>query len=134
MFCTNCGNKIEKDSEFCTKCGSSLNVSEVKTTIRQRQDLVLGNKWWHRLLKVLYIVLYLPLLLIIPIMWSANSSSYTGYFLGQPRYTDTYGKAFWYSLLTLVIYIVILRLIKVAVLYVVVGQKPEWKKEFKKFF
>jgi cytoskeletal protein RodZ len=68
----------------------------------------------------------LPLLIIIPVVWSENSYSYYG--------GGSEGEAFWYSLLTLVIYMAIARLIKIAVLYVALGRKPEWKKEFKKLF
>ena len=30
MYCSKCGNKIEKDSTFCGKCGKSINDN--KTT------------------------------------------------------------------------------------------------------
>lgn len=124
MYCENCGNKIDESHKFCTKCGHSTVPTE-KTTARQ-SEILPNDRGWHRLLKVLYIVAYLPLLIVIPIVW--NESSYS-------RYSgDTYGEAFWYSLLTLVAWVIVLRLIKIAVLYVVIGRKPEWKKEFKKFF
>jgi len=57
-----------------------------------------------------------------------------GYFGGESHYEDTYGMAFWYSILALMIYVAIIRLIKVAVLYITIGRKPEWKKEFRKLF
>jgi len=42
--------------------------------------------------------------------------------------------AFWYSLLALAIYVVIARLIKIAFLYIALGQSPEWEKQFTKPF
>jgi hypothetical protein len=123
MFCENCGNKNQEGHKFCTKCGHLVDSTKEKTNFVKQTPLTLNEKWWHRLLKVLYIVGYLPLLLIIPLVWSENSCYYC---------SD--GDAFWYSLLTLVIYVAIIRLIKVAVLYVAMGRRPEWKKEFKKLF
>ncbi len=131
MFCENCGNKIDGSYKFCTKCGNTTVQSERKNPISQTNEVPLNERWWHRLLKVGYIILYIPLLGIIPIVWSANSSSYN---YSSSSYTDTTGTAFWYCLLTLLIYMAIARLIKIAVLYIVMGRKPEWKKEFKKLF
>lgn len=129
MYCENCGNKLDTSHKFCTKCGHSAASTDSKIT--KQNHSTLDERWWHRLLKVLYIIAYLPLLLIIPLVWSENSSSYDYY---SRTYTDTIGEAFWYSLLTLVIYMAVVRLIKIAVLYIAVGRKPEWKKEFKKLF
>ena len=123
MFCENCGNKIDSSHRFCTKCGHVFDLIKEKTSISKQAPQALNDKWWHRLLKVLYIIGYVPLLIIIPIVWSENSCYYC-----------SNGDAFWYSLLTLVIYLVGIRLLKIAVLYIVIGRKPEWKKEFKKLF
>lgn len=126
MFCENCGNKTGLNYKFCDKCGH-LNVhSEERKVSAEQSTVVINDKWWQRLLKVLYIISYLPLLILIPLVWSENSHSY--------YYGDTPGNAFWYSLLTLVIYVAIVRLLKVTVLYVAVGQAPKWKSEFKKLF
>ena len=131
MFCKKCGNDIKTDGKFCIKCGAPL---EKGNTEIQQPEPSHNEKWWHRLLKVLYIIVHLPLLVIIPLVWSANKPySYTGYYSGTTTY-GSYSDAFWYSLLTLVIYLVVLRLNKIAVLYVAFGQRPKWKKEFKKFF
>jgi hypothetical protein len=130
MFCENCGNKIDDSHKFCTKCGYSA-VQKGKESLRIQQPVeTLNEKWWHRLLKVFYIILYIPLFVIIPLVWTENSSSY-GYYSG---YTETTGLAIWYSILTLVIYLVVARLIKLSVLYVAFGQRPGWKKQFKKLF
>lgn len=126
MYCEHCGTKLEQGHKFCTKCGHSTVPVQTKSAAAHQPALSLNDKWWHRLLKVLYVVSYLPLLIIIPVVWSENSYSYYG--------GGSEGEAFWYSLLTLVIYMAVARLIKIAVLYVALGRKPEWKKEFKKLF
>jgi hypothetical protein len=131
MYCEHCGNKIDGSHKFCTKCGSSVFQVVKRGGPIQETSVVANEKWWQRLLKVAYIVLYLPLLLIIPIVWAANASSYN---YSSSSYTDTSGTAFWYCLLTLLIYMVIARLIKIAVVYIAAGRRPEWKKEFRKFF
>jgi uncharacterized membrane protein len=127
MFCENCGNKLKEGHKFCTKCGNS-NTPETKEV---KSQALTDEKWWYRLSKVFYVLLYLPLLLVIPLVWSENSSNYDYY---TRSYTDTTGEAFWYSLLTLIIWVVVVRLIKITFLYIALAQKPQWKKEFKKFF
>jgi len=132
MFCKKCGNEIKADDRFCIKCGA---VSEAGDITTQRGGPTFNDKWWHRLLKVLYVIAYIPLLGIIPAIWSSNKPySYYSYYSKTTTNYGSYSEAFWYSLLTLVIYLVILRLIKIAVLYVAFGKRPEWKKQFKKFF
>lgn len=121
MFCKKCGNEIKTDDKFCAKCGTPAPT--------------LNDKWWHRLLKVFYIIAYLPLLVIIPTVWSSNKPySYYSYYSNQTISYGSYAEAFWYSLLTLAIYLIVLRLIKIVILYVAFGYKPEWKKQFKKLF
>ncbi len=93
-----------------------------------------NERWWHRLLRVAYIFLYLQILWIVPVVWSGNSSSYSGYYGGAYRYEDTPGAAFWYSVLAIVIFVVVLRLIKLTVLYVALARRPEWKNEFRRLF
>ena len=130
MYCEHCGTKIDKSHKFCTKCGNATDPAQVKATVTQHPVLALNDKWWHRLLKVLYIIVYFPLLGIVPMVWSSNVpycyASYSCY--------GSYSEAFWYSVLTLVIYVVTIRLIKISVIYVAFGRKAEWKKEFKKPF
>ena len=132
MFCKNCGNKLKEGHQFCTECGhpSVFDISKKEVI---NHTVINNDKWWHRLLKVAYIFLYIQILWIVPVVWSSNSSS-SSYFLGKYHYQNTYGEAFWYSLLAIVIFVVTVRLIKLTVLYVALAQKPKWKKEFKKFF
>jgi len=128
MFCEKCGNEFKENHKFCIECGrANLNIQESKLTIAN----ILEKKWWFRLSKVVYIIIYSFILIIVPLVWSANNSEYIGY---PSRYKDTYGKAFWYSLLALLIYIIILRLIKITFFYIAFAQKPRWSKEFKKLF
>lgn len=130
MFCENCGNKLKEGYKFCTKCGHS-NPSEVKD-----EPVLSDEKWWSRLAKVIYIGLYLPLPLVLIAVWAENSQSCVSSF--YPTYsrtcTDTIGEAFLLTLLTLVAWVVVLRLIKIIFLYIALAQKPQWKREFKKFF
>lgn len=125
MNCDNCGNKLDSSDKFCTKCGTRVDDKPHLAT-----SDVSNEKWWLRLLKVGYILLYIPLIITVIATWFINSTSWD-YYTG---YTNTYGTAFWYSLLSLAICMVIIRIIKIAVLYVVIGQKPLWKKEFKRWY
>lgn len=125
QFCDNCGNELESGSKFCTKCGHRAAVNTVHNKPRAE------DKWWERLFKVVYIVAYLPLILILILVWSESSSDYSYY---TRTYTDTTGAAIWYCFLTILIYFAIMRLLKVAFLYITNGQKPNWKAEFKKLF
>lgn len=123
MHCANCGTKNEEGAKFCAQCGRLVTKTE--------ETSVSVDRWWNRLAKVIYIALHLPLLLVVPIVWSENAPYYSSYY---KEWSGSYGEAFWYSLLTFVFYLAVLRLIKLAVLYVTAGCKPEWKKEFKKFY
>lgn len=105
---------------------SSPTVSRINKTPVKNLD----ERWWHRLLKVAYIFLYIQILWIVPVVWSVNSTSWSYY----GGYEDTTGAAFWYSVLAIVIFVVVLRLIKLTVLYIALAQKPIWRDEFKKLF
>ena len=127
MFCINCGEKLNEEDKFCTKCGNTVSQFSHKEAAQkiEKAELPDNEKWWTRLFRVLYIAAYLPLLVIIPVVWSANNYSY---------YRDTFGKAFFWTLFVVVIYLSIIRLIKIAILYVTTGCKPKWQEEFKKLF
>jgi ABC-type Fe3+ transport system permease subunit len=139
MFCTNCGNKIEESDKFCTKCGnlSTKGQEQIITKAaptRTTSPILSEDKWWQRLLKVGYIFLCLQILWIVPVVWSVNSSTYVGYSYGQSSYKDTPDEAFWYSVLAILIFMVATRLLKITVLYVAMGKKPNWTSEFKKLY
>jgi len=129
MFCTNCGNSISESEHFCTQCGSKHNTHQTKQTAQQkvRATEESGERWWHRLAKVFYIVIHLPLLLIVPLVWIENSSSY----VARGIYEDTPALATWYAFLTLVIYLIVVRLIRMTFLYIARAEKPSWKKFFR---
>lgn len=130
MFCENCGNKNDRTHKFCTKCGHPTASSSAVPKINKTPVRNLDERWWHRLLKVAYIFLYIQILWIVPVVWSANSTSWSYY----GGYEDTTGEAFWYSVLTIIIFVVVLRLIKLTVLYIALAQKPVWRDEFRKLF
>lgn len=138
MFCTNCGSKIELSDKFCTKCGnlSTKERGDVVNVIptRTASPVFSEDKWWQRLLKVGYIFLCLQILWIVPVVWEANSSTYVGYSYGQSSYKDTPEEAFWYSVLAVLIFMTVTRLLKITVLYVAMGKKPNWAREFKKLY
>lgn len=123
MYCHKCGNETKGNDRFCIKCGNHI-LSE-KTI---KNPVISEDKWYLRLAKVIYIALYIPLPFVLFGVWTLNQP----YCYYEPCVLD--GEAFWYTLLTLVVWVVILRLIKIAVLYVFTAQKPKWKIEFKRFF
>jgi len=98
--------------------------------INKKSVTSLDERWWQRLLKVAYIFFYLQILWVVPAVWSANSTSWSYY----GGYKDTPDAAFWYSVLAIVIFVVVLRLIKLTVLYIALAQKPVWRDELKKLF
>lgn len=125
MYCDNCGNQLEKDAKFCTKCGHKV------VSVGYQSKPHVEEKWWERLFKVAYIVAYLPLTLVLILVWSESSSDYDYY---TRTYTETPGEAVWYCFLAILIYFAIMRLIKIAFLYITKGEKPHWGGEFKKLF
>lgn len=133
MFCHKCGNEIKGNDRFCTKCGASVFEAEKAAKHAQHSTPITPDKWWQRLLKVVYIIIWLQILWIVPAVWSLNSTDYT-YVGGQYQTIDTTGSAFWYSILAIIIFVVVVRLIKITVLYIALGQKPDWQKQFKKLF
>jgi hypothetical protein len=131
MYCENCGHKNDESHKYCTKCGYSISFTSGRPEAKPTPPLSFDERWWHRLLKVVYIFLYLQILWIVPVVWSEDSTYYNSYY---SRYEDTPGEAFWYSVLAIVIFVVVLRLIKLTTLYIFLAQKPEWNKEFWKLF
>jgi hypothetical protein len=123
MHCENCGHKLETSDKFCTKCGTAAPGVVAAPSISD-------ESWWYRLLKVIYILLYILLPFLLWLVWDENATSWN-YGGG---YQDTTGSAIWYTFITLVVYIVIVRLIKLACLYIAAGEKLSWKKEFKRLF
>lgn len=130
MFCEKCGHQLNNE-RFCPNCGKEIYHNKIDHDHPHFSQ----DKWYLRLAKVIYIILYIPLPFVLWGVWASNDpySYYNSYSREWISY-GSYGEAFWYSLLTLVIWVVILRLIKIAVLYITSGRKPLWKKEFKKFY
>jgi len=122
MFCTNCGKKKEDTEKFCTQCGESGN-GEVLISDYAATNEKVNERWWDRLFRVFYITVHLPLLLIVPIVWSENALQYSSYYKTW-RGSDVV--AFWYSVLTIFFWLLALRLIKMAIKYIVKGTSPKF--------
>jgi hypothetical protein len=130
MFCENCGNKISGNDKFCIKCGHpAVPISSDYNHRHHSLEILDSNRWYVRLLKVFYIILYIPLPFVVYGVWTSNDPYYSTYYS-----YGSYEEAFWYSLMTFGIWVIVLRLMKIAVKYIVVGQKPNWLKEFKKIY
>lgn len=130
MYCHKCGSEINRDDKFCIKCG--FLISSEKTIDK---PAISEDKWYLRLAKVVYIISYIPLPFVIFGVWISNHPrSYYDSYTHEYTIYGSYGEAFWYSVLALVAWIVILRLIKIAVLFIFTAQKPKWEMEFRKFF
>lgn len=128
MFCRNCGHKIGNEKKFCTQCGTEIlsNNAVVNTLPMRNKEL-----WWHRLVKVVYIVLHVPLPFLLIGVWTESSSSFD--YISK-TYGNTYGEAFFNTLVALIIYAVILRAFKIAYQYIVLGKVPVFKEEIKRFY
>jgi hypothetical protein len=134
MFCEKCGNKIEESSKFCEKCGNRAS-QEIYRDESHYNKSELENKWWLRLMKVAYVILYIMLIPILILVWNINATGYSyNQYTHSYAYTSTADNAFWYSFLTLIIYLTIIRLVKITSLYISLGLKPNWKSEFKKLW
>lgn len=109
MFCTNCGSNNKEYESFCTNCGKETN------------SVNKNEHWWMRLGVLLYIVLHLPLLVVVPAIWSDNILMYN-------PVTETNNAAVgWTTLvitLTILFWLLGARLIKMVVRYLFVGVKP----------
>lgn len=130
MFCENCGKEMQNGDKFCTKCGNPALVPDKPCGTKLSAKLS-EERWWYRLLKVFYVFVYIPLPFLLWLVWADSSTSYDYY---SQITTQTQGEAFWYSLLTLLIYLSIVRLVKIAVLYVAIAQKPRWGIELKRLY
>lgn len=132
MFCKKCGTKNEDSYKFCVNCGNPIdsldNLPSIKTVKSNYEKY-----WWYRLLKVVYIFFYLQIIWIAMAVWGINSSRYVSNYPNS-YYEDTYAEASWYSILSVVLFIVVIKLIKISILYIISAQKPEWKKELKRLY
>lgn len=128
MFCTNCGNKITGKEKFCTECGASIHDGQKVSTAENlsHSDIksVHHERWWYRLAVVMYITAHLPLLVVVPLVWDANSRYYSTY---SKTYSGSDWEAFGACVITIFFWVLTLRLIKLALRYVVSGKKPKFK-------
>src|SRR3989338_11021318 len=129
MFCTNCDNKIVGSQKFCIRCGIAVPPEiGMKLEDSSRYD----KKWWLRIVKVLYILFYLPLPFVAFFVWDAKKLHDCGF--TRVVYCGLTQEAFWYTTLTVAIWIIVLRVLKIIFHYIVFGVKPSWKTEFKKLY
>ncbi len=127
MFCTNCGNKIDINEKFCTNCGLEglgINNKNPQTARETAISVKKDEKLYHRLGVVIYVIAHLPLLVIVPVVWSENARYYSSY---TKTYSGSDFEAFLYSVLTIIICLLVLRLIKMATKYIVIGIKPKMR-------
>ena len=125
-FCHNCGKQLSEGDVFCTECGTKATFQD-ENKVNDEEN----NKWWYRLAKVIYIFSYVVLVIISIAVWFDFKPYCTTYAV---RCYGSYEEAFWYTLLTFVFGILILRLFKITFLYIVFGKKPLWDKELTSFF
>jgi hypothetical protein len=130
MYCTQCGKEITVGEKFCTECGYV--VSDQSPELKSHTSQLMPEaRWWQRLLRVIYIFWNLQILWIVPVTWEINSSTYN---YATDMRESSYGEAFWTTLLVFVIFILVTRLIKIALLYITMGIMPQWKREFRRLF
>lgn len=127
MFCENCWNKLQKSDKFCSSCGQKN--TDLEDNNKVHDENILEQKWWLRLIKVIYVILWVPLPIIIITAWNINEPYYSTY----GTYWS-YEEAFWYALVFWWLYFCLIKCIKLAFLYIALGKKPKWKQEFKKLF
>jgi hypothetical protein len=126
MFCEKCGNKYQQGENFCTNCGASLEnkLFNATTPTPAEPETKKEERWWHRLANVIYIIAHLPLLIIVPLVWTENARQYSTY---TKTYRGSDGEALWYCFLTIVIWLLVLRLVKMTLKYIARETKPKFK-------
>lgn len=67
VYCSKCGSKNNKIAKFCFNCGQGIENNDSimldqltedtnkRTTLKYKQGLNLKDRWWHRLLSIIYI-------------------------------------------------------------------------------
>ena len=116
MFCENCGNNIKSPDKFCENCGNPKVAMSLDETLAKAQNL--DQKWWYRFAKVFYIALYILLPIYLLFLWDDVRD--------DERLTV--------MLVMFIVYIALARLIKIVFLYITLGRKPQWAREFRRLF
>lgn len=73
MYCTNCGNKNDSDSEFCTSCGNKLTNKSKKNKIED--VLFVPEKKSHTFRNIVLTIAVVGVLLILLVVISNSSDS-----------------------------------------------------------
>ncbi len=121
MYCKECGHEYGTDEKYCIKCGKSLDSNYGGTGE--------GGRWYHRLGMVIYVFFNLLLLPVVFAVWSESSKTYVsdGGYGYNYHYEYDYVMGLWYSFLTVVVWLLVLRLIKIALRYIATGRKFQFK-------
>lgn len=83
-----------------------------------------GEKWYHRLAHVLYILLHFPVIFVVQEVWSEYAREYSYY---HQMYLGSDFDALVFSFIAIIIYFVVLRTIKMTFKYIFNGIKPKLK-------
>ena len=82
------------------------------------------EKWYHRLAIVVYILSHIPLIFVVQAVWLEYAREYSYY---HKTYVGSDADALWLSFIAIIIYILVLRLIKMIIKYILKGTKPKLK-------
>lgn len=79
MFCSKCGNELEKGAKFCSKCGASIGSEETKKVTKElsKDEIIAGDT------KVFKVVSYLGLLWILGLFCGSKYDEKVRFHVGQ---------------------------------------------------
>lgn len=97
---------------------------EPQTTQVTANNINKGEKWYHRLATVVYIISHLPIFFVVQVVWLEYAREYSYY---QKTYVGSDLDALWLSFIAIIIYLLVLRLIKMTIKYILNGTKPKLK-------
>ena len=99
--------------------------------MEKHQEINLEQKWWFRIAKVLYIVLYI---FFVAVVVGAGIENFYGYSTDGNEIIYTPGSAFLNVLVSIIIGFFVIKSIKMTFFYIFLAQKPHWKKELSRIF
>jgi hypothetical protein len=97
----------------------------------EKQENNLEQKGWFRIAKVVYIFLYL---FFAAVLVGAGIENFYEYSVDGDDIIYTPGLAFLNVLVALIVGFISIKAIKITFLYIVLAQKPHWKKELTRMF
>lgn len=104
-----------------------------------KEETNYSKKWWYRLLSVIYVFSYffIPFIALNNINGPNERTliiNSDGHWQRIPHSFIYYIETTLFILLIVLFSIVIIRLTKIIIIYIIKGEKPKWKKELKKLF